>query len=47
MARYAAAHPRTARRLATIMGFHIDGSADDHRALGRAIPFARFVPRPG
>lgn len=45
MVRYAAAHPRTARRLAGFMGFEVDGSERDYRALGRAIPFVRFVPR--
>jgi deazaflavin-dependent oxidoreductase (nitroreductase family) len=47
MARYAAAHPRTARRLAAFMGFAVDGSVAGYRALGRAIPFVRFAPRPG
>lgn len=45
MARYAAAHPRTARRLAGFMGYDVDGSERDYRELGRAIPFVRFVPR--
>jgi deazaflavin-dependent oxidoreductase (nitroreductase family) len=47
MVRYAAAHPRTAQRLATFMGFDVDGSTAGYRAVGRAIPFVRFVPRPG
>ena len=45
MARYADAHPRTARRLAGFMGFEVDGSVRDYRELGRAVPFVRFVPR--
>lgn len=45
MARYARAHPRTARRLAGFMGFEVDGSEPDYRAVGRALPFVRFVPR--
>lgn len=47
MVRYATDHPRTARRLAAFMGFDVDGSSADYRALGRATPFIRFVPRPG
>jgi deazaflavin-dependent oxidoreductase (nitroreductase family) len=45
MARYAEAHPRTAKRLAGFMGFEVDGSRDDYRELGRALPFVRFSPR--
>lgn len=47
MAAYGPRHPRTARRLCSIMGFAIDGSVDDYRAVGERIPFVRFVPRPG
>jgi deazaflavin-dependent oxidoreductase (nitroreductase family) len=46
MARYATAHPRTARQLARFMGFEVDGSERDYRELGRALPFVRFTPRP-
>ncbi|SDQ55402.1 nitroreductase family deazaflavin-dependent oxidoreductase [Thermostaphylospora chromogena] len=46
MARYAARHPRTARRLCRIMGFAVDGSAADYRAVGERIPFVRFDVRP-
>lgn len=42
MTRYAARRPRTARRLCRIMGFAIDGSAADYRAVGEHIPFIRF-----
>lgn len=45
MAGYAAAHPRTARRLARFMGFEVDGSAEDFGEVGRAIPFVRFERR--
>lgn len=44
MARYAARHPRAARGLCKIMGFAVDGSAEDFRAVGVHIPFVRFVP---
>ncbi|WP_216215601.1 nitroreductase family deazaflavin-dependent oxidoreductase [Amycolatopsis aidingensis] len=45
MARYAGRHPRAARKLASLMGFMVDGGAEDYRAVGREIPFLRFVPR--
>jgi deazaflavin-dependent oxidoreductase (nitroreductase family) len=45
MGRYADAHPRTAQRLAGFMGYEVDGSREDYRALGRALPFIRFTPR--
>lgn len=45
MARYAVPHDRAARRLCRFMGFEVDGSADDYRAVGRELPFVRFVPR--
>lgn len=47
MARYAPAHPRTARRLCAFMGFEIDGSADSYRRAGRRIPFVRLEAAPG
>lgn len=45
MARYAAAHPRTARRIARFMGFEVDGTERDYREVGRAVPFVQFTPR--
>ena len=45
MARYAARHPRAARRLCAVMGFAVDGSAEDYREVARHIPFIRFTPR--
>jgi deazaflavin-dependent oxidoreductase (nitroreductase family) len=45
-ARYAAAHRRTARYLLPrLMGYSVDGSDADFRAVGRRIPFVRFEPR--
>lgn len=46
MVGYARRHPRAARALARFMGFRVDGSLDDYRALAREIPFVRFDPRP-
>lgn len=45
MARYAVRHDRAARQLCRFMGFEVDGSVDDYRAVGRELPFVRFVPR--
>lgn len=45
MAAYAPRHPRLARRLCRIMGFRVDGSVADYRAVGTRIPFIRFTPR--
>lgn len=45
MARYAMRHPRAAVRLCRIMGFAVDGSEADFRAVGERIPFVRFVRR--
>lgn len=45
MARYAPRHPRLARRLARLMGFEVDGSESDYRAVGRQVPFVRLSPR--
>ncbi|QYX82281.1 nitroreductase family deazaflavin-dependent oxidoreductase [Streptomyces akebiae] len=42
MARYAARHPRTARRLCAFMGLTVDGTAASFREAGRAIPFVRI-----
>jgi deazaflavin-dependent oxidoreductase (nitroreductase family) len=45
MARYAARHPRVARRLSAFMGFEVsDGSAEEFRRVGTSIPFVRFEP---
>ncbi len=45
MARYAPQHPRAARRLSAFMGFEVDGSVEDYRAVGERIPFVRLEPR--
>ncbi len=44
MARYAPRHPAAARQLCKIMGFAVDGSAEDYREVGRRVPFVRFTP---
>lgn len=44
MARYATQHPKVATRLCRIMGFAVDGTEADFRAVGRSVPFLRFVP---
>ena len=46
MARYGAKH-RTAAKflLPRVMGYKVDGSVADFRAVGRQMPFIRFVPR--
>ncbi|MGY0019900.1 nitroreductase family deazaflavin-dependent oxidoreductase [Streptomyces sp. YJ-C3] len=46
MARHAATHPRTARRLCAFMGFDVDGSTDSYRQAGRQIPFVRLEAAP-
>ncbi|MGC7322869.1 nitroreductase family deazaflavin-dependent oxidoreductase, partial [Mycobacteroides abscessus subsp. massiliense] len=46
MAHYAMRRPRSAKQLSRLMGFEVDGSADDFREVGRAIPFVRFTPMP-
>jgi deazaflavin-dependent oxidoreductase (nitroreductase family) len=43
MERYAPRHPAAARQLYKIMGFEVDGSAEDYREVGRRIPFVRFT----
>jgi deazaflavin-dependent oxidoreductase (nitroreductase family) len=45
MARYAPRHPAAARQLCKLMGFAVDGSAQDYREVGRRIPFVRFTTR--
>lgn len=44
MVRYAQRHPHAAPRLARFMGFAIDDSEEDYRAVGRAIPMVRLEP---
>lgn len=46
MAGYARRHPRAARALSKFMGFGVDGSEADYRAVGRQIPMVRFEPSP-
>ena len=44
--RYAARHRRSAKFvLPTVLGFSVDGSDNDFRAVGEHLPFVRFVPR--
>ncbi|WP_072690325.1 nitroreductase family deazaflavin-dependent oxidoreductase [Rhodococcus marinonascens] len=45
MARYGAEHPKVGVRLCKMMGFEVDGSADDFRQAGRQIRFVRFRNR--
>lgn len=46
MARYASRHRVAAKQLLPrLMGFAVDGSEADFRAVGRHMPFVRFVPR--
>lgn len=45
MATYASLHPRAARQLMKVMGFEVDGSVEDFRAVGREVPFVRLRPR--
>jgi deazaflavin-dependent oxidoreductase (nitroreductase family) len=42
MARYAPRHPKAAARLVRLMGFSVDGTADDYRRVGRELPFLRL-----
>ncbi len=44
MATYAGRNPRAAAGLARLMGYRVDGSAEDFREFGRVIPFVRLVP---
>lgn len=44
LARYGPRHPIAARHLCWIMGFVVDGGAEDYREAGRHIPFVRFTP---
>ncbi|KOG88801.1 nitroreductase family deazaflavin-dependent oxidoreductase [Streptomyces varsoviensis] len=45
MARYAPRHPKAARRLVRFMGFSVDGTPEDYRAVGRRLPFVRLETR--
>lgn len=46
-AAYAAQHRIAAKHLLPrLMGFAVDGSDADFRAVGQRMPFVRFVPRP-
>jgi deazaflavin-dependent oxidoreductase (nitroreductase family) len=45
MARYGQRHPRAAKALSRLMGFSVDGSEADFRAVGERVPFVRFIPR--
>jgi deazaflavin-dependent oxidoreductase (nitroreductase family) len=45
-ARYAVRHRRAAKfLLLRLMGYAVDGSEADFRAVGRQLPFVRLVPR--
>lgn len=45
-ARYASRRPRAAKlALRHLMGYAVDGSEADFRAVGRRMPFVRLVPR--
>lgn len=46
MAGYAGRHPRAARALSRFMGFRVDGTVADYRAVGGQIPMVRFEARP-
>ena len=44
--RYASRHRAAARyMLPRVLGYSVDGSDADFRAVGRQLPFVRFVPR--
>lgn len=44
--RYATRHPQLAARLLSrLMGYAVDGSEADFRAVGQRLPFVRFVPQ--
>lgn len=45
MVRYARRHETAARNLARFMGYQVDGTEADYRALGRELPFMQFRPR--
>ncbi|MFI0354306.1 nitroreductase family deazaflavin-dependent oxidoreductase [Actinomadura sp. 9N407] len=46
LVRYASRHRMAAKYLLPrLMGYSVDGSEADYRAVGELIPFVRFVPR--
>lgn len=45
MATYASRHPKAARQLMKVMGFEVDGTSEDFRAVGRELPFLRLRPQ--
>ncbi len=45
MVEYARRHARAAKALSGFMGFSVDGSTDDYRAVGQKVPFVRLEPR--
>lgn len=44
MVDYACRHPRAARALTRLLGFRVDGTEADYRAVGRRLPMVRFDP---
>jgi hypothetical protein len=38
-------HPRALKELARIMGYRLDGSREDVRAMGERLPVVAFRPR--
>jgi len=40
---YAARHRRAATKIVRLLGYRVDGSAQDFAEVGRRIPFVRFV----
>jgi len=45
MADYGRRHPGTARELSQLMGYKVDGTEADYRAMGELIPFVAFRRR--
>ncbi|MCB0050028.1 MAG: nitroreductase family deazaflavin-dependent oxidoreductase [Caldilinea sp.] len=45
MVDYARRHPKSAAELAKFMGFTVDGSDADYRAVGETLPFVAFHSR--
>jgi deazaflavin-dependent oxidoreductase (nitroreductase family) len=44
MVSYARRRPRTAKALASFMGFQVDGSEHDYHLLGHRLPMLRLTP---
>lgn len=44
MLEYQRRHPSALKTLANVMGYEMDGSEEDARALGRLIPIVSFAP---